>query len=127
MSEIKCTNLRFNLNKPEDRAAWERLRHMDRKQYKSYSKAVITAVNDHFDRQERHAPFFGSAEQDDRFFQRVREAVQAGVSDSSAGGVLTLSRLLQSLSPPASGEPAPNESDELNESLEEAMAFIDSL
>ena len=88
---------------------------------------MITAVNDHFDRQERHAPFFGSAEQDDRFFQQVREAVNAGVSDSSAGGVLTLSRLLQSLSPPASGAPAPIESDAVNDSLEEAMAFIDSL
>ena len=127
MNRIQNLTIRFNLNKPEDRAAWERLRNMDRKQYKSYSKAVITAVNDHFDRQERHAPFFGSAEQDDRFFQRVREAVNAAVSDSSAGGVLTLSRLLQSLSPPASGEPAPNERDAVNESLEEAMAFIDSL
>ena len=127
MNRIQNLTIRFNLNKPEDRAAWERLRNMDRKQYKSYSKAVITAVNDHFDRQERHAPFFGSAEQDDRFFQRVREAVNAGVSDSSAGGVLTLSRLLQSLSPPASGAPAPIESDAVNDSLEEAMAFIDSL
>ncbi|MBQ9270234.1 MAG: hypothetical protein IJ206_12125 [Oscillospiraceae bacterium] len=127
MNRIQNLTIRFNLNKSEDRAAWERLRNMDRKQYKSYSKAVITAVNDHFDRQERHAPFFGSAEQDDRFFQRVREAVNAGVSDSSAGGVLTLSRLLQSLSPPASGAPAPIESDAVNDSLEEAMAFIDSL
>ena len=127
MNRIQNLTIRFNLNKSEDRAAWERLRNMDRKQYKSYSKAVITAVNDHFDRQELHAPFFGSAEQDDRFFQRVREAVNAGVSDSSAGGVLTLSRLLQSLSPPASGAPAPIESDAVNDSLEEAMAFIDSL
>ena len=127
MNRIQNLTIRFNLNKSEDRAAWERLRNMDRKQYKSYSKAVITAVNDHFDRQERHAPFFGSAEQDDRFFQQVREAVNAGVSDSSAGGVLTLSRLLQSLSPPASGAPAPIESDAVNDSLEEAMAFIDSL
>ena len=121
--------IRFNLNKPEDRAAWERLRNMDRKRYKSYSKAVITAVNDHFERQEHpdDTPFFGSADKDRRFFQRVRETVQASVSDSSAGGVLTLSRLLQSLSPPASGAPAPNESDTVNESLEEAMAFIDSL
>ena len=127
MNRIQNLTIRFNLNKPADRAAWERLRNMDRKQYKSYSKAVISAVNDLFERQEHPAPFFGSAEQDDRFFQRVREAVQAGVSDSSAGGVLTLSRLLQSVSPPASGPTATNESDAVNESLEEAMAFIDSL
>ena len=35
------TNIRLNLNKPEDRQAWEYLQSMDRKKYKSYSRAAL--------------------------------------------------------------------------------------
>lgn len=49
------TNIRFNLENEADRKAWEHLRNMDRKKYKSYTKAVVIALNDYFDRQERLA------------------------------------------------------------------------
>ena len=54
------TNIRLNLNSPEDRQAWEHLQNMDRKKYKSYSRAVVAAINDYFARQERLAndPFW---------------------------------------------------------------------
>ena len=41
---IVSTNIRFNLEKETDRTAWEYLQHRDKKQYRSYSRAVITAV-----------------------------------------------------------------------------------
>ena len=47
---IVTTNLRLNLDNAEDRRAWERLQRMDRTRYKSYSRAVVAALNDFFDR-----------------------------------------------------------------------------
>jgi len=55
MSRIFTTTLRLNLDNEEDRRAWEYLQHRDRKQYRSYSSAVVAAVNDHFSRQEKFA------------------------------------------------------------------------
>lgn len=42
MSEVKCTNLRFNLGKPVQRAAWECLQTMDKAQFKSYSQVIAS-------------------------------------------------------------------------------------
>mgnify|MGYP003299042026 CR=1 FL=1 len=38
------TNIRLNLEQEEDRRAWEYLQGMDRKQYKSYTRAVVAAI-----------------------------------------------------------------------------------
>ena len=43
--QIISTNIRFNLEREADRAAWEHLQQRDKKQYRSYSRAVIAAVN----------------------------------------------------------------------------------
>ena len=37
--------VRMNLDREEDRKAWENLRGIDRKKYKSYSRAFIKAIN----------------------------------------------------------------------------------
>ena len=37
--------VRMNLDREEDREAWENLRQLDRKKYKSYSRAFIKAIN----------------------------------------------------------------------------------
>ena len=55
MRKIINTNIRFNLENEADRKAWEHLRSMDRRKYKSYTKAVVAALNDYFDRQDRLA------------------------------------------------------------------------
>ena len=47
---IVSTNIRFNLEKEMDRTAWEHLQQRDKREYRSYSKAVIAAVNDYFER-----------------------------------------------------------------------------
>ena len=48
---IVSTNIRFNLDKETDRTAWEYLQQRDKWECRSYSKAVIAAVNDYFERQ----------------------------------------------------------------------------
>jgi len=67
------TNIRLNLDKEADRRAWEYLQNMDRKKYKSYSCAIVTAVNDYFDRQERLAadPYLETREKEDAFLKKV--------------------------------------------------------
>lgn len=43
--KIINTNIRFNLDNADDRKAYEYLQDMDRKQYKSYTRAVVAALN----------------------------------------------------------------------------------
>lgn len=49
------TTLRLNLNNAQDMEAWNNLMSTDRNQpeYSSYSRAIVTAINDHFARQDR--------------------------------------------------------------------------
>lgn len=81
MKRVFTTTLRLDLLDQEDRRAYERLRHLDRTRYRSYSKAVVAAVNDYFDRQERLAtdPYLETREKEDAFLQRVMEAVGSGL------------------------------------------------
>ena len=78
---IVTTNLRLNLDNAEDRRAWERLRSMDRTRYKSYSRAVVAALNDFFDRQERleNDPYLETREKEEAFLQRVLDTVERGL------------------------------------------------
>ncbi len=46
-NNIRNTNLRFNLDKEQQRRAWEYLQTMDRQDFKSYSQ-VISVVVKHF-------------------------------------------------------------------------------
>ena len=77
---IVSTNIRFNLEKETDRTAWEYLQHRDKKQYRSYSRAVITAVNDYFERRGRLVsdPYLETREKEDAFLLRVLETIRAG-------------------------------------------------
>ena len=78
------TNIRLNLNRPDDRKAWEYLQALDRKKYKSYSRAVVAAVNDHFSRQERLAadPYLETREKEDRFLGQVLDTIRAGIQEN---------------------------------------------
>ena len=83
------TNIRFNLENEADRKAWEHLRNMDRKKYKSYTKAVVIALNDYFDRQERLADdaYLETREKEDAFLKRVLDTVKRGIQEYSAVGL----------------------------------------
>ena len=76
MKQIYTTTLRLNLADEDDRRAYEHLQKMDKKQYRSYSKAIVTAINDHFERQARLAsdPYLENREKEDAFLKRITEA-----------------------------------------------------
>jgi len=118
------TNIRLNLNRPEDRQAWEHLQNMDRKKYKSYSRAVVAAINDYFARQDRLAndPFLESREKEDAFLQKVLDTIREGIQASDTG-LAGLTALLQAIQ-----TPSPSESKSMSdEDLDIAMDFINSL
>lgn len=118
------TNIRLNLNMPEDRQAWNYLQALDRKKYKSYSRAVVAAVNEYFARQERLAadPYLETREKEDAFLQKVLETIREGLQASGAG-LAGLTALLQGIHP-AAPPPEPVMTDE---DLDTAMDFINSL
>lgn len=71
--KIINTNIRLNLLEESDRKAWEHLQNMDRKEYKSYSRAVVAALNDYFDRKEKleEDPYLETREKEDVFLDSL--------------------------------------------------------
>jgi hypothetical protein len=84
MSEVKCTNLRFNLDKPVQRAAWERLQAMDKTHFKSYSQVAALAIVDYFDRLDRlrDDPYLETREREERFVSQIVAAVERAMTDA---------------------------------------------
>lgn len=110
MSEIKCTNLRFNLDKPLQRQAWERLQAMDRQQFKSYSQVVALAIVDYFDRVDRlrDDPYLETREREERFVSQIVSAVENAMTKALpaylAGCMTGLSKTVPP-SPPQAPDP----------------------
>ena len=88
------TNIRFDLDKEDDRKAYEYLQSMDRKQYKSYTRAVVTALNFYFDRQTQLEAdhYLETREKEDMFLQKVLETIERGLK--SAGNINGIIQLL---------------------------------
>ena len=82
--KIINTNIRLNLCEEQDRQAWEYLQTMDRQKYKSYTKAVVAALNDYFAREYRNEedPYLETREKEDAFLERVETAICDGVKES---------------------------------------------
>lgn len=74
MKNIYTTTLRLNLDNVADREAWEHLQRLDRAQYRSVNRAVISAVNAYFGRQEQLAadPYLETREKRTLFSVRFR-------------------------------------------------------
>ncbi len=125
MSRIFTTTLRLNLDHPEDRRAYEYLRNRDRKQYRSYSSAIVAAVNGSFSRQERLAedPFLETRERQEAFLQEVKEAVRDSIREQQAG-MGGLAALLQAAQ---ASPPVPAKSEISDENFDAAMDFMRSL
>ena len=124
MRNIYTTTLRLNLNDPEERRAWEHLRYMDKKQYRSYSKAIVTAVNDYFDRQERLEadPYLETREKEDTFLEKVLTTIREGLQASPATMAAGLVQLLQAAQPIVN-EPKEPDYDSLDAALDFADGF----
>ena len=123
MSEIFTTTLRLNLENANDRRAWEYLRSMDRKRYRSYSSAIVTAINDHFSRQERLSsdPFLETRERQEAFLSEIKDTIREGLRTSGVG-LSGLTALLQSV------QPTPQPDEEMSEeAFDTAMDFINGL
>ena len=118
------TNIRLNLNRPDDRRAWEYLQSLDRKKYRSYSRAVVAAINDYFSRQERLAddPYLENREKEDAFLERVLDTIREGMQSSDTG-LAPLAALLQQ----AKTTVSPSEPVITDEEMDTAMDFINSL
>ena len=82
--KIINTNIRLNLCDEQDRQAWEYLQTMDREKYKSYTRAVVVALNDYFSREYRNKadPYLETREKEDAFLERVEKAIRDGVKES---------------------------------------------
>ena len=120
MSKLFNTTLRINLSDPEGLKAWTYLVNRDKSRYRSYSDAIIAAVNGYFDREARLAddPYLETREKEDAFLQRVLETVKQGVQVNSLSG---LAALLQAAPAPAQDNTA------VEDDLDTAMDFINSL
>ena len=83
--KIINTNIRLNLCNEQDRQAWEYLQTMDREKYKSYTRAVVVALNDYFSREYRNEadPYLETREKEDAFLERVETAIRDGVKESA--------------------------------------------
>lgn len=84
MRRIINTNIRFDLNREDDRQAYEFLRRMDRKQFKSYTRVVVTALNDFYSRQEKRQadPYLETRQKEDRFLRQVLDTINEGIRQS---------------------------------------------
>ena len=126
--QIVSTNIRFNLEKEADRTAWEYLQQRDRGQYRSYSRAVIAAVNDYFERRGRLAsdPYLETRKKEDAFLLRVLETIRAGFDHAAPVSTAdALLNLLQNIPPqPASAENVVQEDQQ--EAYDTALDFVDS-
>ena len=117
MKQIYTTTLRLNLADEDDRRAYEHLRRMDKKQYRSYSKAIVAAINDHFDRQNRLAadPYLETRGKEDAFLQRVMGVIEQSLRTVPVG----MLPFTQPASQTAASEPD-------DEELSAALDFADS-
>ena len=126
--QIISTNIRFNLEREADRAAWEHLQQRDKKQYRSYSRAVIAAVNGYFERRGRldADPYLETREKEDAFLLRVLETIRAGCDHAAPVSTAdTLLRFLQGVQPQAApaGEVIQEGQQEADDT---ALDFVDS-
>lgn len=115
---IHSTNLRFNTEKEMQRRAWEYLQGMDKRQFKSYSQVISTALVEYFEHQNRlkDDPFLETREREERFVERIVVAVESALTKALpvflAGCAAGLSRSMPSAmeavntAPPAAKEAA---------------------
>ena len=127
MRKIINTNIRFNLENEVDRKAWEHLRSMDRRKYKSYTNAVVAALNDYFDRQERldADAYLETREKEDAFLKRILDTIEQGLKASSANNAVgNLLQFLAVSTPKETTVQEPNAADDTD--MDAALDFAES-
>lgn len=87
MSEIKICTIRFNLDNPSHKRAWEHLRGMDKKKYKSYTNATVDAINKYFDKNDNKACSIQTYE--NRIAEIVKEATMRGFAAALSSKIVS--------------------------------------
>ena len=115
--QIYTTTLRLNLADEDDRRAFAYLQGMDKKRYRSYSKAVVAAINGYFERQEQMAndPYLETREKEDAFLGRIIDTIEQGLRFAPVGMPPLASPIAQTVS-----------SIEDDEDISAALDFADS-
>ena len=80
MSNTRTTNIRFNLDDEKHRHAWQLLQDRDKKEFPSYSSAVVKALILLFDESERNRRDW--AAMDEHVTALISEAVERAVADA---------------------------------------------
>ena len=120
--KIINTNIRLNLLDEADRQAWEYLQTMNRKKYKSYTRAVVAAVNDYFGREyeKEEDPYLETREKEDAFLRQLQNAIKEGVKESVP--MLLAKNLMELLHPYMNGVGKP-----FVQEKEETVFAVDSM
>ena len=97
--------LRFNLDKPDQKRAWEYLQTMDRDVFTSWNHVIHLALLDYFDRYYRiqEDPYLETREREERFVQQIVDAVGEALKQALplflAGCMTALSAVQQTPAP----------------------------
>ena len=112
------TTLRLNLNNAQDMEAWNNLMSTDRNQpeYSSYSRTIVTAINDHFARQDRMEE---QQEWETALLKKIESTIQETITNCLQGLQITTPQpTAEKSEPPAQYDPP----DETEANIE---AFLD--
>ncbi|MGN0655888.1 MAG: adenylate cyclase [Ruminiclostridium sp.] len=120
---IKSICLRFNLDKPLHREAWEQLHNIDKDKFKSYTNAVVIAVTDYFQRYNKicNDPYFETREKEDEFVQRVLAQIGSAVKKAMPS---FLAACLTGLAQPCISATLPEQSKQAEEITDIDLDFI---
>ena len=110
MSNIRTVCLRFNLDKPLHRKAFEYLKSMDKSAFKSYTQAVALAITKYFEHyfKKLDDPYFETREREERFIEQivaaVGNAVEKALPGFMAAYITNLAQPYQQTAPPAADQ-----------------------
>ena len=118
MSNIRSTNLRFNLDKPLYEKAWSYLQNMDKAKFKSYNHAIALSVAEYFERyyKKESDPYFETRGREELFVNQIVLSVEKAI-EKALPGFLTacLTGIVQPYKQIKVAEPAKEEtSDEID-------------
>lgn len=118
MSNIRTICLRFNLDKPLHKTAFDYLKTMDKSVFKSYTQAAAMALTKYFERYFKKCgdPYFETREREERFVEQIVAAVGGAVEKALPGFmaayITNLAQPYQQTAPPtAEQEPDLSEID----------------
>ena len=98
--------VRFNLDKPDQKKAWDYLQTMDRNEFTSWNHAIHLALLDYFDRyyKVQEDPYLETREREERFIQQIVDGVCESLKQTLPlflAGCMTGLSALQPISAPS--------------------------